>query len=301
MDESLAWTVYRPEEEIKAAVFVIHGMEEHRRRYDAFANYLNTRGIGAVTYDLPGHGESADKADRGYFGDDNGWRNLVISALDISLLTKNEFPDVPLILFGHSMGTVIARSYLQKYDRLIDGVILNGPPNYTPAVQAGKGIATVLGLVKGGKRRSKLLDYLVTGNKNRAVDDPRTPVDWLTHDENVINDYIADDDCGVPFTIRGYYDLFDGLVRMNDVQGYNCTKPDMPIYVIAGEDDPVIGGEKGFNESIEVLREAGYRNIGRRLYPHMRHETFNETDRETVWNDIAEYILTFFVRNKIFR
>ncbi|MCR5795785.1 MAG: lysophospholipase [Solobacterium sp.] len=295
MDESLAWTVYRPEEqEVKAAVFIIHGMEEHRRRYDAFANYLNSRGIGVVTYDLPGHGESADKADRGYFGDDNGWRNLVISALDISLLTKNAFKNVPLIMMGHSIGTIIARSYLQKYDRLIDGVILNGLPNYTPAAHAGKGIATFLGLVKGGKRHSKLLDRLVTGNFNSVIDDPRTPLDWLSTNEKNVDAYIDDDDCGEPFTIRGYYDLFDGLVRMNDVQSYNCTKPDMPIYVVAGEDDPVIGGVKGFNESIRLLQSAGYKNIGRRLYPHMRHETLNETESRVVWDDIADYILTFF-------
>lgn len=290
MDTNLAYRVYRPETGLRAALFLIHGMEEHQKRYRKFAEYLSRNGIGVITYDLPGHGETSTGEDRGWFGEENGWENLVQSAVDIAIITRKTFPRVPLICFGHSMGTMIGRCFLQKYDSLIDGIILSGAPAYVPAAGAGEIIARSIGRVKGKKGHSKLLDTLATGGFSNAVKDARTPLDWLSVNEENVDSYIADDDCGFPFTNRGYYDLFSGMIRMHDVSLYRCTDPGLPIYLFAGAEDPCTGGEKGFEGSVETLRKAGYENIETKLYPGLRHETLNEKKNAEVMADVLTWI-----------
>ena len=224
MSMNLAYTVFRPETEVKAALFVIHGMQEHKERYTSFAKYLNEQGIGVVTYDLPGHGETSKGSERGWFGDHDGWNNLVLSAVEIAQLTRKEFPDVPLVCFGHSMGTMIGRCFLQRYDSLIDAAIFSGAPAYVGAARAGVALANTISAIRGKKGHSKTLDKLATGSFSKAVKNPRTPLDWLSVNTENVDRYIADPDCGFPFTCRGYHDLFAGMVQMNNVSLYRCTK-----------------------------------------------------------------------------
>ena len=290
MENELAVSIFRPEGTVKAALFVVHGMEEHHLRYNEFAEYLKDRGIGVVTYDLPGHGKSGSLEDRGWFGDKDGWKNLVESAAKIARLTRSEFPQVPLFAFGHSMGTMVLRTFLQRYDALIDGLILSGAPNYVSAASAGKAIASTICRIKGNKGKSRLLDQMATGGFSKAVKDAATPVDWLSYNEENVKRYIEDPDCGFPFTARGYYDLFDGMNQMHDVSAFRCLNPTLPIWLFAGEDDPCIGGEKGFADSVETLRRAGYTDITSTLYAGMRHETLNETDHETIFKDVYSWI-----------
>lgn len=290
MTTNLAYTVFRPETDIKAALFIIHGMQEHKERYAPFAEFLNEHGIGVVTYDLPGHGETSKGEDRGWFGEKDGWNNLIRSAVDIAALTRKEFPGVPLVCFGHSMGTMIARCFIQKYDSMIDALILSGAPAYVSAAGAGKVIAATVSRFKGKKGHSKLLDTLATGSFSKAVENPRTPLDWLSVNEENVDRYIADEDCGFPFTCRGYYDLFSGMVQMNDVSLYRCSKPALPVYFFAGEEDPCIGGKEGFASSIETIRKAGYEKIDSKLYPGLRHETLNEKENGTVMADVCTWI-----------
>lgn len=290
MKSNVAYRIYRPETEVRAALFLIHGMEEHQKRYRKFAEYLSRNGIGVITYDLPGHGETSTGEDRGWFGEKDGWENLIQSAVDIARLTRKTFPRVPLICFGHSMGTMIGRCFLQRYDSLIDAIILSGAPAYVAAAAAGETIASTVGRIKGKKKHSKLLDSLATGGFSSAVENARTPLDWLSVNEENVDEYIADEDCGFPFTNRGYFDLFSGMVRMHDVSLYRCTKPDLPIYFFAGEKDPCIGGEKGFASSVDTLRKAGYENIDTKLYPGLRHETLNEKKNAEVMADILAWI-----------
>ena len=291
MENNYASTFFGTETKPDAVMFVVHGMEEHRYRYDEFARYLADRGIAVVTYDLPGHGETDPDENRGWFGEKNGWNTLVNSAVDMALAAKKQFPKVPLFLFGHSMGSMIGRCFLQLHDGMIDGMILSGAPVYTPAATAGRLLASAVARRKGRKGHSALLDQLATGNFNKGIENPRTPVDWLSYSEENVDRYIEDPDSGFPFTIQGYRDLFDGMIRMNDLSLYRCNHPDLPIYMIAGEDDPCVGGEKGFHYSAERLRAAGYQNVGVRMFPGMRHEILQEDDRKIVYDDVLSWIL----------
>ena len=290
MDNNYASNVFGTEGKPKAAVFIVHGMQEHRYRYEDFARFLADHDIAVVTYDLPGHGETDQGEDRGWFGENNGWRNLVMSAVEMAVFTRKQFPKIPVFLLGHSMGSMIGRCFLQLHDGLIDGIILSGAPVYTPAASAGKTIALASAVRNGKKGHSSLLDQLATGSFNKGIENPRTPLDWLSYLEENVDRYIADPDAGFPFTVQGYKDLFDGMIQMNDLSLYRCNNPELPIYLIAGEDDPCIGGEKGFHYSAERLRQAGYKNVGVRMFPGMRHEILQEEDHMLVYNDILAWI-----------
>lgn len=283
------YRIFRPEKPI-ASIFIIHGMQEHKDRYIPFAEYLRQNHIGCVIYDLPGHKE-VKKEDMGWFGEKDGYRNLVHSAVDIAVLTKKEFPDVPMFCFGHSMGSLIARNFLQKYSELIDGMILSGAPCYNSASPSGKVIVKLLSVFKGKKGHSKLLDDMVTGVFNKAVKNPETPSDWISYNKDNVHAFVNDEWCGVPFTIQGYGDLLDLVIQMHKPGNYHVVKKDLPIYFMAGEDDPCTGGEKGLEDSVSVLRKAGYRNIEKKIYPEMRHEILNEKGNEEVYEDVHKWIM----------
>lgn len=290
METTLSTHIYRPRSSTpKAVLFVVHGMQEHQERYALFADYLNQNGYACITYDLPGHGKDTANEDRGYFGDENGWNHLVDSAVEITMLAKHEFPNVPVIYFGHSMGTMIGRSYLQIHDGLIDGMILSGAPCYQSAAAAGKLIAAMIVKTKGKKGHSKILDNLATGSFNKGIENPRTPVDWLSYNTENVDRYVADELCGFSFTNQGYLDLFCGMVDMSKPSLYRVTNPNLPILLYAGEDDPCIGGEKGWNDTIKRLKDIGYQSVESALYPHMRHETLQEADSEKVMHDVVEW------------
>jgi len=289
MSQTITITIYRPTVPLKGAVEIIHGMQEHRKRYEEFAEYLRQNGYGVVTFDLPGHGETADNETLGYFGEENGWDQLIHAAEEIAKLTKKEFPGVPFFMFGHSMGTIVARTWLQQSDEL-DGLILSGAPNYTPAAKAGLPVALAIKAVKGARGYSKTLDKLITGNFNNGIANPKTPVDWLSYNEENVRNYLSDPLNGFPFTIQGYIDEVRGLIRMGDASQYKKVKPELPIMFFAGKDDPCTGGEEGLKSSEETLRKAGYTDIDCKVYEGMRHEILNETGKAAVYSDILNWL-----------
>lgn len=291
MSGKLSYRIFRTQEAPKAVVFCVHGMQEHQKRYEGFAKYLNSRGIACITYDLPGHGPDCPQEDLGYFGDKDGWFNLVDSAVEIAKLAHKEFPNVPVIYFGHSMGTMIGRTFLQDYDTLIDGMILSGAPNYVGASKAGIGMAKIVAAFKGKKGHSHLLDNMATGGFNKGIENPRTPLDWLSYNEPNVDTYIADPLCGFSFTNQGYLDLFKGMGYMHDPKRFHCTKPNLPIWFFSGEDDPCRGGDTGFADSIQSVKQAGYKNVTSTLYPGMRHETMHEKGADDVMKNVADWVL----------
>lgn len=291
MNSTVAFTFYRPTTEPKAVVEIVHGMQEHRKRYDAFAEYLSEHGYVVVTFDLPGHGESCQKNQPlGYFGDENGWDHLIDSTYRLTKEIKEEYPNIPFILMGHSMGTMVSRCYIQDYDHELDGLILSGAPTYNSGSKPGLALAKTIRSFKGKKGYSKTLDKAMTGGFNKCVENPRTELDWLSYDTDNVDRYIADELCGQPFTIQGYIDELEGMIRMNEPKFFSCKNPNLPIYFFGGADDPCIQGEEGLKKSIKVLQDAGYSDIEYKLYNHMRHETLNETEHEKVFEDVLNWL-----------
>lgn len=271
----------------KAVIQVVHGMEEHKERYIPFARFLAGHGFHVVLSDLRGHGKDAPQLS--HIADKNGEDLLISDQQKIRDLIKERYPQLPRILFGHSMGTIIARVLLQTDAKEYSKVILSGYVAPNPM----SGIAVALGncvkTFKGAKGHSSLLTNLALGPYIKAVPNRKTDLDWLSYNEENVQKYIADPLCGVEFTIGSYCALFHLLNRMGKPQLCQKTNPALPFLLIGGVDDPCTGGEKGRADSKDVLEKSGFRDITVITYPGMRHEILNETEKDNVYQDILTF------------
>lgn len=265
---------------------LVHGMAEHRERYHDFMDYCAEQGLITIIHDHRGHGASIKtKDDLGYFGK-NGVEAIVEDAHQITQYTRARFPSLPLTLFGHSMGSLVVRCYIQKYDRDIDGLIVCGSPSYQLASRAGIIVAKTLQLFKGEKHRSHFVNGLAFAKNTKRFQHEGNPNAWVVSDPAVLAAYDADERDGFIFTLNGFETLFKLMNRAYSKKGWVMQNPNMPILFIAGADDPCIIDEKHFNKAINFLRERGYQNVTSKLYPHMRHEILNEIGKAEVWRDV---------------
>ncbi len=285
---NIACNIYRPVDYAKGIILILHGMSEHSQRYDNFARFLCQNGYVVVTYNHRGHGGG----ELGYFDEKDGWLKVVEDARYIMESIKNEYPpSVPFILFGHSMGSLVARSMLKRFDDEIDGVILSGPPNYNPLIPLALLLAKLICFFKGDKYRSKLLRQLSTGSFNKGIEKPTCDNDWLSYNADNVMEFEADPLCGFTFTSRGYYDLFWGMRDSCRSKRSKKTNKEISILLLSGEDDPCTGGTKGLNDTIHHLEKQGYTSIESIVYPDMRHEILNEHKHSLVYNDVYVWLL----------
>lgn len=285
---------WMPSEGVKAVFQIVHGMAEHGERYEDFAKFLCQKGFAVVVDDHMGHGKSVKSDDElGYFGDDMGWDTLVEDERTITEFIKKEIPETPIVFFGHSMGSFIAREYIRRYgtDEKIKATIFCGSSGKNPAAPIAIRLAGMIAKKKGKMHRSEFINKIAFGTYNSKIPNAKTAFDWLTSDSEIVDKYIADKYCGFLFTAAGYKDLFTILHKVSGKDWYNEVCNDIPILVTAGEDDPVGTYGKGIKEIYNGLIEAGKKDVTLRLYPAMRHEILNEKERATVYEEIADWSL----------
>ncbi len=283
---------YIPENgEIKAVIQVAHGMAEHLERYEKFAAALCEKGYALYINDHLGHGASIKNKDElGYFGEKDGWKNFVEDCYKLTCIIKEENPSVPVIFFGHSMGSFVARAYSIKYAKEIAGAIYCGTAGPNPAAGAGILLTKCIAKIKGTHYRSKLIDKVGFGAYNNKFEG-RTAFDWLSRDNEEVDKYIADDLCGYLFTAYGYRDLFSLLSYVSSPEWFSGLSEKLPVLMIAGAMDPVGEYGKGIEKVYKSLCDAGKINVQRILYPNARHEILNEKACfDDVCNDVISWI-----------
>lgn len=275
---------------IKGVVQFSHGMAEHKERYYPLMEYLAANGFASAINDHRGHGESVrSKEDRGYFYDDTS--DFVVEDIhQITTELKKRFPGKPVYLFGHSMGSLIVRKYIKKYDDEISKLIVCGSPSRNPMVGAALLIVRIQKAIKGDRYRSKLIQKLAFGSYNKNIQSPVSENAWLSADENNVRNYDGDEECGFTFTLNGFRNLFTLMKEIYRPEGWALKNENLPIFFIAGEADPVIVSEKAWKESIDFLRKVGYHNVSGKLYPGLRHEILNEKQAQTIYEDILTFL-----------
>ena len=283
---------YIPEdkENVRFVFQIAHGMAEHKERYDAFAEKLCENGFAVYINDHLGHGKSVSApSELGYFGEQDGWTNFIKDCRQLTKIAKNEFPSVPIIFFGHSMGSFISRAYTAKYADDLAGAIFCGTAGPNPASKLGASIATSIGKRKGSHYQSTFINNLAFGSYNKRFDG-RTDFDWLTRDKSVVDEYIADDLCGFLFTAYGYRDMFNLLTSVSSKDWFLNYPKDLPVLMISGAEDPVGNYSKGVQVVYDKLKEAGKDNVTMHIYPGGRHEILNESVLfEKVCSDIFDW------------
>ncbi len=270
-------------------VQISHGMAEHKERYAPLMEYLSERGFACVAHDLRGHGESVVRQDDlGYFGAD-GAEALVEDLRQVNRYARGRWPDLPLILLGHSMGSLIARAYLKKYTDL-SGLILSGTPSYQPAVAPAGILISSIARIKGERYRSALLGRLFVGAFNRGIKNPASPFAWLNTDTAAVEEYDRDPLCGFLFTVNGFDALRSLLIRVHSPKGWAAPQRPVPVLFLSGASDPCMISREKLSEAVNLLRNVGYAHVKVKVYEGMRHEILNEPDRARVYADISSFL-----------
>lgn len=282
---------WEPENEVRAVVQIVHGVAEHGARYAEFAQFLNQAGILVVAEDHMGHGASVGEHDRkGYF--EGGWFAAVEDTYRLLQQTKAEFPEVPYILMGHSMGSFMARTMLCKYpDSDIAGCIISGTAWMPDAVIKMAGVLAKSVCALGGERKpSEFLKKVSFGSYNNKVEHPRTENDWLSRDDSRVDAYNADPMCG--FTVCGGLQraMAEGLAYIQNMDHLANMEKQLPVLFVAGGDDPVGAYGDGVRRAADKFREAGMENVQCKIYPLCRHEILNEINRQEISQDILSWI-----------
>ncbi len=282
------WT---PDGEIRGVFQIVHGIAEHVQRYDGFARFLNAKGYLVVAEDHMGHGKSiGSKGIQGYFH--GGWFAAVQDTETLLENTRQEFPDVPYILFGHSMGSFMVRTILTKYpNNGISAAIICGT-GWQPklALPAGAAMSRCICRPDNEKKPNPKMEKLIFGGYNRKVEHQRTAFDWLTRDNDIVDAYITDPMCGFTPTTGLFRDLLTGISWNEDFRNLEHMKKDLPVYFIAGADDPVGNYGKGVLRTADAFRKSGMEHVSEKLWPMCRHEILNEWNREEIYGDIFDWI-----------
>ncbi len=283
---------WEPEGKPVAVVQIVHGIAEHIGRYSDFAEFLTRHGILVVAEDHMGHGGSVGEEDTlGYFS--GGWFKAVQDSYRLLRNTRMEYPEVPYILLGHSMGSFMARTLIAKYPGCgISGVILSGTGwIHMALVNTATAACTLVGKRNGFDKSNAMLESMAFGGYNNRIEHKRTDHDWLTRDPKVVDAYLADPLCGFTPTAGLLRDMMSGLRYNQDPSHLARMRKDLPVLFISGSEDPVGDYGKGVKKSAEAFRMAGMEDVEVKLYPLGRHELLNEINKEEVYNYLLKWVL----------
>lgn len=281
--------LWRPEGTPRAVVQLVHGMAEHMDRYDPVARRLNRAGLAVVGHTHLGHGPRAQR--QGYFADHDGWQHLIDDVHRLRGIAQEQFPGLPYLMLGHSMGSFVTRCYLQEHSEGLAGAMLSGTGHFDgKTVTAALAAANLVCLLGRAKKPSALIDQLAFGGYNKPFAPNRTDFDWLSRAEAEVDKYVADPYCGFLFTGSGYRELFRGLKRLTDLEALRRMPKALPLLLFSGDSDPVGGMGRGVEQVVREMRDAGMKHVEVRLYPGGRHEILNETNRDEVVRDVIIFV-----------
>jgi len=274
---------------VKGIVQILHGMMEDKKRYYSLMRFLNKNGYITIIHDHRGHGESVEKpSELGYFYN-GGKKGLINDAHQLTLAIKKRHPNLPIYILAHSLGSLIASCYLKNNDDLINGVILCGMPNENKHVKGAIRFVKLMNILKGPYYRSYYIHNFIFEDANKQFIEEGENA-WLCSDKKVVSLYNKNPNYGFVFTIQGYYHLFSLLKDVYIKDDYQVKKPYLPIYLLAGEFDPIAGGNIEFQETTNFFKNSGYLQVVNKLYPSMRHEILNEKNKKEVYNDILVFL-----------
>lgn len=284
--------VKRPEVKPIGHIHIFHGMAEHIGRYETTIQFFVEQGYIVSGHDHRGHGKSAElNGLKGHFADKNGFNRVVEDASEIITHVRSTDPALKFILIGHSMGSFVARRYIQLYGNSVDLVILSGTGDDGGIARyAGQTIGYLAGKKDGFTERNDLLDSLVFGGFNKTVKSPETKFDWLSRDSNLVLSYVKDEHCGFIPTTRFFLDLFDGLGLIHKKSEIALIPKELPILLFAGTEDPVGNNGKSLWKVASQYEDAHIEDVTVLLFESGRHELLNDSTRKEVIQTVHRWI-----------
>jgi alpha-beta hydrolase superfamily lysophospholipase len=284
--------VMAPEGNPIGHIHLLHGMAEHIGRYEEFAHYLVGKGYIVSGHDHRGHGKTAKmNVLKGHFSDANGFDRVVQDVYETISVLRDQYPSPRFILFGHSMGSFVARRYVQLHGSEVDLAIFSGTGG-DPGVSrlAGQAAAYLHGKKNGFDQPDNFLNKLVFGGFNKSVHQPKTPLDWLSTDTESVEKYLIDPACGIVPTTQFFADLFKGLGEIHDNDEIKKVPKKLPILLFSGNEDPVGNNGKGVWEVAKQYDNAGLKDVTVLLFEGGRHEMLHEKNRNHVFEAVNDWI-----------
>lgn len=280
--------IWRPQGDVKGVVQIIHGMCEYALRYSPFAEYLAQNGFAVCAEDHLGHGKSAKEGYLGYFDEKHDY-NTVIEDIHTLRLKMDEFKGLPYFVMGHSMGSFFCRNYIARHGGGLSGAVVMGTGFKGGALMNFALFATRFNaLFCGWKNRSKFIKKLAFGSYNKRFKADADPNSWLSADKSNVSAYNADPLCGFPFTDNGYYVLFSVIKAACAEKTVSAVPKELPVFFVAGKDDPVGDYGKGVEKAAQKFTKAGVKDVSLKLYDG-RHEILNDFCKEEVKSDLLAF------------
>lgn len=268
---------------------IVHGMAEHGARYDLFAKRLNQAGYIVVADDHRGFGKSAiNESYLGHLDGETGFQNMIQDEVSVRTYIKENYPNLPYFIFAHSMGSFIIRTFMAQHQ--VDGVILSGSGLQPTALLKMGQIITKYRVKKDDKKRSGFLNKLAFWGYNKPFNENHR-FSWLSRDVAVYEAYEKDPFCGPVVGTSGFFhNLFEVVKVSQQKETLESVPKDLPILLLSGSDDPVGHFGKDTPKIALALEKAGVEDVTYKIYENARHELVNELCKETVFQDVIDWL-----------
>ena len=288
----LAYHHLQSEAAPRGIVILCHGLAEHSRRYRSFAETLAAHGYHVYAHDHRGHGEtSAADAALGLFARKNGYAKVIADVLAMRELAISAHPGLPIILFGHSMGGLIALNVAIEHPQAFQALsIWNSNFNPGLAGRFAQGVLYLEQMLKGSDVPSLVLPKATFAAWGRAIPGHRTAFDWLSHDPRAVDAYIADPLCGFDASVSMWRDIFRFTFAGADPGRLARLPQRLPVYLVGGAEDPATNKGREIRWLGQRMLDAGMTDVDATVYEGMRHETLNEIDREKAVGDFLTWL-----------
>ncbi|PWN08180.1 alpha/beta fold hydrolase [Rhodohalobacter mucosus] len=290
-------TQWVPDSPPAGVILILHGLTEHSGRYSHVARFFTGHGYLVCAYDHRGHGMT-DPDHHGFIdaSASSQFDLLAEDAIHVFTLLNNRYPDLPLFVLGHSMGSFLAQRMMQLLPEdsteLPAGLIYSGSSGKPPlTLYAGKFLSKWIMKRKGPAYRSQLIHNLVFGRFNKPFEPARTEFDWLSRDKDMVQLFVDDPACGFVPSVSFYHHFFSGLLKLHSHRPFAGASVHTPILVIGGDRDPVSDMGKGVKALKKLLTRSGNEDrVDLMIYQGARHEPLNEINRDEVFTDIHNWI-----------
>ena len=282
---------WEPEGKPRGVIQIVHGIAEYAARYEELAKVFTDRGFVVVGDDHMGHGQSiSEQIPQACF--EGGWLAAVSDTYRLLQMTKEDYPDIPYFIYGHSMGSFMTRTLLYTYPEAgLAGAVISGTGWMPKSVlKSGRAVCRFEGRRKGMQNTSPMINKLMFGSYNKGYENPRTPLDWLSRDEKEVDKYIADPLCGFDASIGLAYEMLGGMLMNEDKKNLDKMPKELPVLFVSGDKDPVGSNGKGVRQAYESFKAAGLNDVSIKLYPGGRHEMHNETNRTELHADVLAFL-----------
>lgn len=281
------WPVERP----RAIVQIVHGGAEHAGRYSELAAALNEQAYTVYAEDHRGHGRTGEiNTKLGDMGEANAFERVCDDVLALGKRAQTEHPDLPLVILGHSLGSLITQRILLQHSALYKAAVLSGSPDIISIAEGAELVRAEVERV-GRDQVSEVLEAGIVAGFTAAFPDADTPHDWLSRDRDQVQRYASDPQCGYPLCAGVWQDLIAAMLVTTEVPAVTAAlRKDMPLYILSGSDDPVHGQWSAIERLQNNYRQCGLTDLTVKKYPGGRHEMFHETNRLDVIEELLEWL-----------